>query len=107
MHFIALAALSFLVVNLTAYLAFWIDKRRAQAGAYRISEGTLLFLAFVGGSAGAKAAQHRFRHKTRKEPFRTQLNGIVWMHAFTAVAAVAFILTPVEWSQSLWLTLTR
>jgi uncharacterized membrane protein YsdA (DUF1294 family) len=38
---------------------------------------TLLGLALIGGSFGAITAQHWFRHKTRKEPFRSTLYGIV------------------------------
>lgn len=65
------------VANLAAFAAFGLDKRLAQAGAWRISENTLLGLALVGGSIGAVGAQQLFRHKTRKEPFRTTLYGIV------------------------------
>lgn len=65
------------VTNLVAFAAFGLDKRLAQAGSWRISESTLLGLALVGGSVGAIGAQHLFRHKTRKEPFRSTLYGIV------------------------------
>lgn len=75
-----------LAVNGFAFLAFWWDKRLAQAGARRISEKSLLMLAAVGGTAGAVAAQHLFRHKTRKEPFRTILHGIAFLQ-LTCVAA--------------------
>lgn len=68
-------------VNFAAFVAFWWDKRRARAGARRIAERTLLWLALVGGSVGAICAQHLFRHKTRKEPFRSRLYGIVLLHA--------------------------
>ena len=61
------------VVNGVTVLAFRSDKRRAQTGAYRISERNLLTLALIGGSPGALFARHRFRHKTRKQPFSTLL----------------------------------
>lgn len=61
-------------MNLVTYFAFIADKRRAINGARRISEATLLTLALIGGSIGAKAAQRQFRHKTRKQPFATLLN---------------------------------
>jgi uncharacterized membrane protein YsdA (DUF1294 family) len=68
-------------VNLTAYGYFGLDKRRAREGGWRISENFLLLLAFCGGWPGAKLAQRRFRHKTRKRPFATLLNAIplIWM----------------------------
>ena len=56
-------------VNLAAFAAFGADKLLAWAGVRRISEGNLLTLALVGGSPGAYAGRHLFRHKTRKQPF--------------------------------------
>ena len=72
---IAIPAL--LVVNAWTILRFWQDKQRAMAGERRISEGDLLGLALIGGSPGALLARHLFRHKTRKEPFSTQLFVII------------------------------
>lgn len=69
-----------LAVNCAAFVAFWWDKRRAKAGAWRISERTLLGLALIGGSLGAISAQQIFRHKTCKEPFRSLLYLIVLLH---------------------------
>ncbi|MCO5070390.1 MAG: DUF1294 domain-containing protein [Rhizobiaceae bacterium] len=64
-------------INAVSFLAFWRDKRLARLGAWRISEATLLWLAFLGGSAGAVAGQRLLRHKTRKEPFRSTLRTII------------------------------
>ena len=61
------------LVNLTAFASFGWDKRCAISGDRRIPEKTLLGLALIGGAFGAVAAQQTFRHKTRKEPFRTLL----------------------------------
>jgi uncharacterized membrane protein YsdA (DUF1294 family) len=69
--------LALLFINCAAFVAFWWDKRLAETGAWRISERTLLGLALIGGSLGAISAQQIFRHKTRKEPFRTLLHLIV------------------------------
>ncbi|MCW1918807.1 DUF1294 domain-containing protein [Rhodobacter sp. KR11] len=70
----ALAAIWLLAINLLTYITFYTDKQRALAKMWRIPESRLLLLAMLGGWPAAKAAQTRFRHKTRKEPFRTQLN---------------------------------
>lgn len=67
------AALWLAAVNLWTVYRFHDDKRRARAGARRIPEADLLWLAFIGGSPGAFAARRLFRHKTRKEPFSTNL----------------------------------
>lgn len=61
------------LVNAWTILRFWQDKQRALAGERRIPESDLLGLALIGGSPGALLARHLFRHKTRKEPFSTQL----------------------------------
>ena len=63
-------------INFAAFAAFGIDKMLAEAGAWRISEARLLALAFAGGSPGAYAGRHLFRHKTRKQPFSGELHGI-------------------------------
>lgn len=66
-----------LLVNLFTVLRFWQDKQRAIEGKRRIPESDLLGFALIGGSPGALLARRCFRHKTRKEPFSTQLLVIV------------------------------
>jgi len=69
-------ATALIAVNFCAFAAFGIDKARAEQGAWRISEGTLLRLALIGGTPGAYAGRALFRHKTRKQPFSGQLHAI-------------------------------
>ena len=62
-----------------------------MAGERRIPEGDLLGLALIGGSLGALLARHLFRHKTRKEPFSTQLLVITALQAGACIGlAFAF-----------------
>jgi uncharacterized membrane protein YsdA (DUF1294 family) len=83
------AAVAYLLaVNLAAYAAFAMDKRRAERGVYRIPERTLLWLAAIGGTSGAIAGQQLMRHKTRKEPFRT----LLWLIAGTQASGLAVVL---------------
>ena len=63
-----------LLANALAYTAFAVDKSRAINAQSRIPERSLLILATLGGWIGAKIAQHRLRHKTRKQPFGILLN---------------------------------
>ena len=56
-------------VNLAAFILYGADKSFAKKGARRISEKSLLFLAWIGGSIGAFLAMQIFRHKTRKPKF--------------------------------------
>ena len=69
-----------LVVNTGALLIMWWDKRKARKGAYRIPEKTLFIWALVGGSAGAYAGMHIFRHKTRHTKFRVGFPLILVVH---------------------------
>lgn len=55
--------------NGIAFALMVADKRRAEAGVRRISEGTLLGWAWLGGAIGTYAASRVVRHKTRKQPF--------------------------------------
>lgn len=71
------------VMNFLAFAAFGIDKARAEQGAWRIREETLLQLAFFGGTLGAYAGRALFRHKTRKQPFCSNL------HMIAAIQLVA------------------
>ena len=75
-------------INVAAFAAFGIDKARARAGAWRISEAKLLGLAFLGGSPGAYTGRRLFRHKTRKQPFSGGLHTI----AALQIAALALFI---------------
>ena len=66
-------AAAFIALNLLAFAMFGIDKAKARAGAWRVAEATLLMLAFFGGTLGAYAGRAVFRHKTRKQPFNSNL----------------------------------
>ena len=86
--FVMVASVAFVMVNLCTILCFWRDKERALAGERRISEADLLRLALVGGSPGALLARQLFRHKTRKEPFSTQLYVIVAIQMGLAIGCL-------------------
>ena len=70
----------FLALNAFVFSIYFLDKQAARSHRRRISEKTLLTLAFVGGSLGAICAQRLLRHKTQKEPFRSILKAIVLFH---------------------------
>lgn len=61
------------LVNLITFAEFRHDKQAAIRGERRIRESTLLKWALIGGTPAAFAARHLLRHKTRKQPFSTQL----------------------------------
>lgn len=71
-----------------AYVVFGLDQRRAEAGLWRIPERTLLWIAGLGGWPGAKLAQWRLHHETRKHSFAGMLNAIALMQFILIVMAV-------------------
>jgi len=79
----------FVLLNLMTFCVYWWDKEAARDGNWRVSETTLIQLAFLGGSIGAVAAQQLLGHKTRKEPFRSRLRLIVILHIVTLCAWLA------------------
>ena len=87
-----------IAINFAAFAAFGIDKARAEAagprrGKRRTRESDLLSLAFVGGTLGAYSGRALFRHKTRKQPFSTQLH-IIAIFQVAALVAWAIYTVP-------------
>lgn len=58
-----------IIINLIAFLAMFLDKRKAKYGKWRIPEQTLFIIALIGGSIGAIVGMYTFRHKTKKLRF--------------------------------------
>jgi uncharacterized membrane protein YsdA (DUF1294 family) len=74
-----------LIVSLVAFFAYRSDKRRAEAGEWRIPEATLHSLALLGGWPGAFLAQRAFRHKTSKVSFQCVFWAVVLLHQAVAI----------------------
>ena len=83
-------ATALIALNFVAFAAFGLDKARAERGAWRVSEGALLQLALFGGTLGAYAGRAAFRHKTRKQPFSTNLHRIAALQIIAAAALTVF-----------------
>jgi uncharacterized membrane protein YsdA (DUF1294 family) len=86
------AMLVWFSVNVIALLAFGWDKRQAERDGSRIAERALLSLALFGGALGALIGQQFFRHKTKKQPFRT----LLWLAAVINLLA-AVVLFRLDW----------
>ncbi len=54
-----------IIINISTFIIFGIDKRRAVKNRWRIAESTLFLLALIGGSIGAEAGMYVFHHKTK------------------------------------------
>lgn len=71
----------YLLMSGVAFAMYWLDKRRAGRGEWRISEAMLHVVELLGGWPGAFAAQRVFRHKWRKGAYMTVFWAIVGAHA--------------------------
>jgi uncharacterized membrane protein YsdA (DUF1294 family) len=85
------AATAVIGINLLAFAAFGIDKHKAEIGAWRVRESTLLKLAFFGGTVGAYAGRAAFRHKTRKQPFGRNLFSIAVLQTVTIGLLIGWV----------------
>ncbi|MEQ3775698.1 MAG: DUF1294 domain-containing protein [Alcanivorax sp.] len=75
-------------IAVLTFILFGLDKRAALNERQRVPENTLHFLSLAGGWPGALLARPLFRHKTRKQPFRT----IFWLVVVINIALVgAFV----------------
>jgi uncharacterized membrane protein YsdA (DUF1294 family) len=82
----------YIVAGPISGLLYVVDKRAAQAGAWRISEATLHLVDFCCGIIGGLLAQQMLRHKTAKPGYRLTTWIIVAIHgAVLAAIAVGLI----------------
>lgn len=85
MSLIEIITISLLALNVITFITYGIDKLKAKKGWWRISEFTLLLLAFIGGSLGAQLAMKTFRHKTQHLKFKYGVPTMLLLHVALAV----------------------
>jgi uncharacterized membrane protein YsdA (DUF1294 family) len=80
------------LMSVLALVLYGRDKAAAGSGRWRTPESTLHVVALFGGWPGALLAQRIYRHKTRKQPFRT----VFWytVAANCALFAWLFVVLP-------------
>ena len=87
---VILVVLAILVVwNLVTFMMYGADKKKAERGAMRTSEKTLITIAFLMGGVGAFMGMRFFRHKTDKPKFK--LVPVAMVLNIIIVAAFAFL----------------
>ena len=78
------------IVNLIAFIAYGIDKRRAKKHRWRIPEITLIMFAAIGGSIGALAGMFFWHHKTKKIKFLFAVPALLILWIAAAVCIFVF-----------------
>ncbi|WP_051973457.1 DUF1294 domain-containing protein [Cryobacterium sp. MLB-32] len=81
----------YVLASVVCFIAYAVDKSRAQSGGWRVSEKTLHTLEFLGGWPGAIVAQQVLRHKTRKASFRSAF----WVSVVANLLVFALVTTPI------------
>ena len=81
-----------LAVNIATFLLYGIDKYKARKGRWRISEATLLMMAFIGGSIGAWSGMRLWHHKTMHKKFKYGIPIIIILQ----VALAVYLLTNID-----------
>lgn len=87
----SIAAAWLILINIAAFAAYGIDKRRARKHEWRIPEATLIGLAVVGGSIGAYAGMRLFHHKTLHVKFRAGIPVIMAVQFILLLLALLLI----------------
>ena len=82
----------FVIWNLIVFLVYGADKRFAVKNRQRISEKTLMLLAFLFGATGAFAGMRVFRHKTLHKKFSVGIPLLMILNYLCIAAAVYLIL---------------
>ncbi|MET0980819.1 MAG: DUF1294 domain-containing protein [Telluria sp.] len=85
---------AYLVISLTCFVAYALDKSAARKKGWRTPERTLLLLGLACGWPGALLAQQWLRHKTAKRSFQqmfwftvvANIAGFLWLSSRLAVA---------------------
>ena len=78
-----------LIINVFGFFIIGLDKEKAKRNRWRIKEGTIFTIAFLGGAIGILLSMKIFHHKTKKPTFKYGmpivliLNTILYAYIYT------------------------
>lgn len=77
-------------MSMATFIVYWLDKRAARQGAWRVPEKTLHLLSLACGWPGALLAQQLLRHKSAKPEFLRYY----WLTVVLNLTVFVLVLTP-------------
>ena len=80
-----------LIINITAFILYGADKRKAKHHQWRIPEKSLILAALLGGSAGALLGMAMFHHKTRRLLFTVGIPVILLLQLILAGVGAYYV----------------
>lgn len=80
------------LMSVIGFIMMGIDKRRAIKKAWRISERTLILIAFLGGGIGSFIGMFTFHHKTKHANFIVLLPLSAIIYLAIMIKLIPFIL---------------
>ncbi|MDR1026453.1 MAG: DUF1294 domain-containing protein [Lactobacillus sp.] len=89
--FLLLIVFHLVFINITTFIAYWLDKRAAKKGAWRISEKRLHQLELMGGILGAFLGQVILRHKSNKKEYKSVFVLIIILQASIVLGILKFL----------------
>ncbi len=85
-------AVYLIIINLTAFIMYGLDKQKAVRHKWRISERVLIGVAAFGGSVGALLGMRVFHHKTKHMKFVIGVPAIIVIQVIAAVLVLKVLL---------------
>jgi uncharacterized membrane protein YsdA (DUF1294 family)/cold shock CspA family protein len=79
----------YLGLSALTFIAYAVDKSAARNNRWRTKENTLLMLGLAGGWPGALVAQQVYRHKSKKQSFRSAF----WFSVVVNCVALGWLLS--------------
>ena len=87
----ALVLLAYVLLSAAAFVMYRADKVAAGKGSWRTPEANLHGIDLLGGWPGGLVARQLFRHKTRKQPFRT----VFWLTVVANCGVLGYLVLEV------------
>ncbi|MDF2539918.1 MAG: putative rane protein [Herbinix sp.] len=72
-------------MSVAGFAMMGMDKHKARKNEWRISERTLLVIAYLGGGIGSYLGMYTFRHKTKHIKFMLLLPISAVLYAYAAI----------------------